>query len=97
MRDLSLLIGIILTAVIFSFVGNDDLNMSFGAKSTAFKERNLILHTSLVHIHSCLYVVKGICNDSSAFEKLIAKDFFSFFTNLVKPGDDMPLKARIEL
>lgn len=96
-RNLSLFTGIILTAIVLSFIGNDDLHMSLGTKSTAFKESNLILNASLIHILPCFHIIEGIGNYISTLKELISKDFFRLFADLIKTSDDMSLQARIHL
>ena len=96
-RDLRFFIRIILTAIVFSLVRNNHLNMSFGTKSSTFKERDLILHASLVHVLSSSHIIKCIGNNTSTLEELITINFLSFLAYLIKPGMNMTLKLRIEL
>lgn len=97
MRDLCLLIGVVLTSIIFSLVRNDDLNVSLWTKCAAFKERDLVLNASLVHVLTGFDVIKSVGYDLSAAEELVREDFLGFLAYFVESSDDVAFEARVEL
>ena len=97
MRNLCFIVGIILTAIILSFIRHNYLNMTFRAKSPTLEKRYFVLDASFIHILSCSHVIKSISNYFSAFKELIIVDFFSFLANLVQPCMYMALKPRVKL
>lgn len=97
MRDLIFLVRIVLTAIVFGFVGNNHLNVSFWSQSAALKERNLIFHASLIHVLPSTNVIQGIGYDSSAFKEFIGINFFCFFTDFIETSMNVALKTRVQL
>ena len=64
MRNVSLsIVGVLHIAVRLSLVGKNDLNVSFGAKSTTLKQRNFAFNTTTVHISPSLDIIEGIGYD----------------------------------
>lgn len=67
---------IILTAVAFSLVRDDDLNVTFRTECSTLKQRNLILHATLIHISSGCNIIKRVGYNCQALEELITEDIF---------------------
>mmetsp|Transcript_47908 Transcript_47908/g.124379 ORF Transcript_47908/g.124379 Transcript_47908/m.124379 type:complete len:270 (-) Transcript_47908:1088-1897(-) len=75
--------GIDTCSIVFRNMRNNDLNVTFGSKSAALKERFAEEDTSIVYVQPCFDVVKRIDNTIQAVPELVIKNMFSVWRHSV--------------
>jgi hypothetical protein len=95
MRNLSFFHWIILTAVAFCQIWNDDLHMTFGTQRSRFKQRHFILDASLINVSSGSNIVQCVSNNRQRLEELVVENIFSCIRNPLQQWGNMSLEIRV--
>mmetsp|Transcript_5693 Transcript_5693/g.13777 ORF Transcript_5693/g.13777 Transcript_5693/m.13777 type:complete len:452 (-) Transcript_5693:242-1597(-) len=67
--------------VAFCQVGHDDLDVSFRSKSSAFKQRLFVVHTTLVDVESSLNVVESVADARKFLPEVVVKELLRIGSN----------------
>ncbi len=79
-------VGILLAPVGLSLIGDDNLNMPFGAQRAALQQGHFVLHTPAIHIPTRLYIVQCVSHYRKLLEETVIESLFCSSADLLQPS-----------